>query len=76
MSDEREDNSNLFELTNDFVLGNYQSVINNSESVTASSDRCVWRRCLPTSARVDIAQSRQKTLIKFYVYRAMVAQGA
>jgi len=53
---EAEDDSNLFELKNDFILGNYQSVINNADNVSPSSDR-------------------QKTLIKFYVYRAMVAQG-
>lgn len=34
-----EDNSNLFEIVNDFNLGNYQSVINNAENVTPSSDR-------------------------------------
>jgi hypothetical protein len=103
---EIEDDSNLFELKNDFILGNYQSVINNADNVSASSDRCdlsvSWpcvvlrqnylfeslhgyfypfvscrfpsKQRLQESTNVSLV-CRQKTLIKFYVYRAMVAQG-
>jgi len=34
-----EDNSNLFELHNDLLLGNYQSVISTADSISPASDR-------------------------------------
>jgi hypothetical protein len=34
-----EDNSNLFELQNDLLIGNYQSVVSGAESTTATSDK-------------------------------------
>jgi hypothetical protein len=35
-----EDNSNLFELQNDLLIGNYQAVVSGAESTTATSDKC------------------------------------
>lgn len=33
------DDSNLFELKNEYMLGNYQSAINHSENIQPSSQR-------------------------------------
>mmetsp|Transcript_25017 Transcript_25017/g.60963 ORF Transcript_25017/g.60963 Transcript_25017/m.60963 type:complete len:307 (-) Transcript_25017:86-1006(-) len=39
MAGEQEDDSNMFELRNDFLIGAYQSAINHAEHVTCSSKR-------------------------------------